>query len=414
MVQVQLLILNLTLKHDHSFNQIPFYYVNRVNDTPDFNTADANGNNFSTMIGNQYAYDSTAFSYKILGTLDTSSLGIHWANVQVTDNNTFAGDSDAPKVIGDPYVVKVPYVVQGLKLRDDIPTDSNGNPVINAQLATMPKSTSATPTTPEVAFDPVRGGVNGLWGQYFYQDYALAYALGIKVSASNWTAPTDLVNTKTNHFAITFNKLSNATQQEVDVNYVSAPHAEDMYIYNATNKTYMTGRPENAQAIKDLLAAGYMNDKVGVTLADGTKVYASKLEYIENRNNFVVGGARSGKYNINFNASFNQTNSAGQPLIFSNNIFSTASADFNAELNKWYQKTNNTTVANYAAPTAATWDKVSTNGISLAPTIKASDDPHVQTLTNGPVTFDSEALEKLVKNPSTGVEVRKVQHDLAG
>lgn len=104
-----------------------FYYVNRVNDTPDFNTADANGNDFSTMIGNQYAYDPTAFSYKILGTLDTSSLGIHWANVQVTDNNTFAGAPHAPKVIGDPYVIKVPYVVQGLKLRDDIPTDANGN-----------------------------------------------------------------------------------------------------------------------------------------------------------------------------------------------------------------------------------------------------------------------------------------------
>lgn len=392
-----------------------FYYVNRVNDTPDFNTADANGNSFSTMIVNQYAYDSTAFSYKILGTLDTSSLGIHWANVQVTDNNTFAGAPLAPKVIGDPYVIKVPYVVQGLKLRDDIPTDANGNPVINAQLATMPKSTSTTPTTPEVAFDPAQGGSNstnvpvGLWGQYFYQDYAFAYALGIKVSASNWTAPTDLVNTKTNHFAITFNKLSNATQQEVDVNYVSAPHAEDMYIYNAANKTYMTGRPANAQAIKDLLAAGYMNDRVWVTLADGTKVYASKLEYIENRNNFVVGGARSGKYNINFNASFNQKNSAGQPLIFSNNIFSTASADFNDELNKWYQKTNNTTVANYAAPTATTWDKVSTNGISLAPTLKARDDPYVQNLTDGPVTFDSEALEKLVKNPSTGAEVKKVQ-----
>ena len=393
-----------------------FYYVNRVNDTPDFNTADANGNDFSTMIGNQYAYDPTAFSYKILGTLDTSSLGIHWANVQVTDNNTFAGAPHAPKVIGDPYVIKVPYVVQGLKLRDDIPTDANGNPVINAQLATMPKSTSATPTTPEVAFDPAQGGSNstnvpvGLWGQYFYQDYALAYALGIKVSASNWTAPTDLVNTKTNYFAMTFNKLTNATQQKVDVNYVSAPHADDMYIYNATNKTYMTGRPENAQAIKDLLADGYMNDKVWVTLADGTKVYASKLDYLENGNNFVVGGAKSGKYNINFNASFNQKNSAGQPQIFSNNIFNTASKEFNDELNKWYQKTNNPTVANYAAPTAATWDKVSTKGISLAPTIKASDDPYKQDLTDGPFTFDSEALEKLVKNPSTGAEVRKVQH----
>ncbi|WP_347106782.1 Rib/alpha-like domain-containing protein [Lactobacillus paragasseri] len=238
----------------------------------------------------------------------------------------------------------------------------------------------------------------------------MAYALGIKVSASNWTAPTDLVNTKTNYFAMTFNKLTNATQQKVDVNYVSAPHADDMYIYNATNKTYMTGRPENAQAIKDLLADGYMNDKVWVTLADGTKVYASKLDYLENGNNFVVGGAKSGKYSINFNASFNQKNSAGQPQIFSNNIFNTASKEFNDGLNKWYQKTNNPTVANYAAPTAATWDKVSTKGISLAPTIKASDDPYKQDLTDGPFTFDSEALEKLVKNPSTGAEVRKVQH----
>lgn len=401
-----------------------FYYVNRVNDTPDFNTADANGNDFSTMIVNQYAYDSTAFSYKILGTLDTSSLGIHWANVQVTDNNTFAGAPLAPTVIGDPYVIKVPYVVQGLKLRDDIPTDDNGNPVINAQLATMPKSTSATPTTPAVAFDPVQGEPStnnapaGLWGQYFYQDYALAYALGIKVqvaadeidSAGHWkNKPTDLVNTKTNHFTVTFNNLSNATQQEVDVNYVSASHAEDMYIYNAANKTYMTGRPANAQAIKDLLAAGYMNDKVWVTLADGTKVYASKLDYLENVNNFTIGGAKSGKYNINFNASFNQKNSAGQPLIFSNNIFSAASKKFNDELNKWYQKTNDEAVASYVAPTATTWNKVSTKGISLAPTLKASDDPYVQNLTDGPVTFDSEALEKLVKNPSTGAEVKKVQ-----
>lgn len=400
-----------------------FYYVNRVGDTPDFNTADANGNNFSTILKNTDVYDPTAFSYKILGTLDTSSLGIHWANVQVTDNNTFAGAPDAPKVIGGLYIVKVPYVVQGLKLKDNIPTDANGNPIINAQLATMPKSTSTTPTTPEAAFDPVHGNSTnfpaGLWGQYFYQDYALAYALGIKVQVAaddldnngKWkNKPTDLVNTKTNHFAMTFNKLPNATQQEVDVNYVSAPHAEDMYIYNAANKTYMTGRPENAQAIKELLADGYMNDKVWVTLADGTKVYASKLDYLNNGNNFVVGGAKAGRYNINFNASFDQKNSAGQPQIFSNNIFNTASADFNDDLNKWYRKTNNQTVANYAAPTAATWDKVSTNGISLAPTIKASDDPYEQDLTDGPVTFDSEALKNVVKNPSTGAEVRKVQH----
>lgn len=74
-------------------------------------------------------------------------------------------------------------------MKDNIPTDANGNPVINAQLATMPESTSTTPTTPEAAFDPAQGNLttnvpSGLWGQYFYQDYALAYALGIKVQVA--------------------------------------------------------------------------------------------------------------------------------------------------------------------------------------------------------------------------------------
>ncbi len=180
-----------------------FYYVNKVGDTPDFNTADANGNDLSTILYNQNVGNSSAFSYNVVGTVDTNEIGIHWANVQVTDNNTFnSAKSDSPKVIGGPYVVQIPYVVQGLKLRDDIPVDASGNPIINAQLATMPESTTATPTTPRLAFDPT-GNANGvpntgLWGQYFYQDYALAYALGIKISASNWTAPTDLVNTKTN------------------------------------------------------------------------------------------------------------------------------------------------------------------------------------------------------------------------
>lgn len=66
-----------------------FYYVNKLGDTPDFNTADANGNDLSTILYNQLVGDPSAFSYKVLGTVDTSEVGIHWANVQVTDNNTF-------------------------------------------------------------------------------------------------------------------------------------------------------------------------------------------------------------------------------------------------------------------------------------------------------------------------------------
>lgn len=376
-----------------------FYYVNNVGDTPDFSTADANGNDYSTILANTYALIPEAFSYKVLGTIDTSSVGIHWADIQVTDNNHFGGNTEAPKVIGDSYVVKIPYVVQGLKLRDDIPVDANGNPVINAQLATMPQSTDTTPTTPTVAFDPSGSNhtVKGLWGQYFYQDYALAYALGIKVTASNWSAPTDLVNTKTNHFTMTFNNLPNATQQNVEVNYVGNPKAKEMYIFNAPNRTYLTGRADNEDAIKGLFADGYMNDKVWVTLADGTKVYASELDFLDNGQKFIVVAPKTGKYNINFNASFDQTNSAGQPLIFSNNIFNTASSDFNRELNKWYQQTNNDTVADYTTPTATTWDKVSTQGTSFAPTMKAQDTPEEHQLTDGPYTFDSNALGELLK-----------------
>lgn len=260
-----------------------FYYVNNVGDSVDFNNADVNGNDYSTILANNNSLGPANITYKVLGTVDTSTIGIHWADIQVTDNNTFAGVPGAPHVIGGSYVVQIPYVVQGLKLRDDIPTDASGNPVINAQLATTPQSTANTPTTPHVAFDPTKG--QGLWGRYFYQDYAEAYALGIKVQVAsneivngNWkNAPTDLVNTKTNHFTMAFSNLPNAKTQEVDVNYVSSPETEDMYIFNAPNKTYITGRGVNQDKVHELLDEGYMDDKVWVTLPDGSKVYASKL-----------------------------------------------------------------------------------------------------------------------------------------
>ena len=41
--------------------------------------------------------------------------------------------------------------------------------------------------------------------------------------------------------------------------------------------------------------------------------------------------------------------------------------------------------------------------------MKAQDTPEEHQLTDGPYTFDSNALGELVKNPSTGAEVKKVQ-----
>ena len=138
-------------------NPSTFYYVNNVGDAVDLNTADANGNDLSTIL-NTTGYGEN-FEFKLIGTIDTSETGIHWADISVTDNNTFNGIN---KVIGTrTYTVKVPYVVQSLKLRDDIPTDANGNPVINTQLSTAPKSTQAVPTNPQVAFNPVTISSNG-------------------------------------------------------------------------------------------------------------------------------------------------------------------------------------------------------------------------------------------------------------
>lgn len=48
---------------------------------------------------------------------------------------------------------------------------------------------------------------------------------------------------------MSFSNLPNAKAQEVDVNYVSSPQAEDMYIFNAPNRTYFNGRGENTKTI---------------------------------------------------------------------------------------------------------------------------------------------------------------------
>ena len=112
------------------------------------------GNDLSTIL-NTTGYGEN-FEFKLIGTIDTSETGIHWADISVTDNNTFNGIN---KVIGTrTYTVKVPYVVQSLKLRDDIPTDANGNPVINTQLSTeadIPRKASASLHLPDTQSPPL-------------------------------------------------------------------------------------------------------------------------------------------------------------------------------------------------------------------------------------------------------------------
>lgn len=200
-----------------------FYYVNNVGDRVDSATAaDANGRKLwdqddssKSVLDTQNLCVPGSVTAKLLAPLDTSTVGIHWAEVQVTDTSVFwNGEATASQqVIGTPYIVKLPYVVKTLKLKDDIPMAS-GDPTINAQLSTGLGGDGL------LAFNPTNG-FNATMGEYFYQDYALALALGISTNVSNWTAPTDLKNTKENHFTLTLNQLPNAPKQNIQVKYMA-------------------------------------------------------------------------------------------------------------------------------------------------------------------------------------------------
>ncbi|MBB1079593.1 KxYKxGKxW signal peptide domain-containing protein [Limosilactobacillus sp. STM2_1] len=406
-------VTDISLEATVVLNSSQYYYVPEVNEqVDDLNTPDANGNSLNTILNNGYTIDPTGVTAKLLSPLDTSEEGIHWADVQITDHGQVisAGDmyagSPASYVIGDPYTVKIPYLVKGLKVRDDIPKDANGNPVINAQLATGPLTNADT----QLAFDPVAlASNNNAVGEYFYQDYALAYALGIKASFTDWTAPTDLATAKTNHFALTLSGAPNADKQTVDVNYVAAPTSDPIYLFNYNKMGYQApAYVQNMNKVRELAKDGYLTKGVHIELPDGTSISPSDISI-----NKVapVGGFRSGKFFATYTATLNPTlNKAGQPLIWSNAAFSgnVASADFANEVNHWYQVTNNTSTASFKSLSGNTWQNNTNTVTVLAPTVRTSDNT-ILDLTDAtkPYVYDNDALSTLVTNPATVAAVHK-------
>ncbi|MBB1069396.1 KxYKxGKxW signal peptide domain-containing protein [Limosilactobacillus sp. RRLNB_1_1] len=407
-----------------ALNPDKFYYVENVNEQVNINTPDSNG----TVLYNAdnsgiiSAFNTLGTNVTVAGpsTIDTSTVGIHWTDVTVVDNNTFNGIN---KVIADPYSVSIPYIVKGLKIRDDIPKDAAGNPVINAQLATQPLSPiGVTPNQPQVAFDPTATYTgsgqknNGTWGDYFYQDYPLAFALGIKVTASDWTDPTDLQNTKTNHFKMSLTGLTNADTQEVTVNYVAAPKPETLYYYNYQNKPlYSQGFSHNPGIVNDSVDNGDINSNFKIELPDGTIVKSTKVTAsLANGKaidqalpNYVVDGRNSGKFRAEINIEYSGTNKFGQPQIWTKGTLATASANFNSEVNKWYQKTNNGSVAAYSTSAPAVWINNWEDVNFLLSSQKTSNlDNLVADVTNGAKTYTSQDLSNLVENSTKPLAVK--------
>ncbi len=392
-----------------------FYYVQHVGDivtsmdTPDANdnvlfSADGSNNsllNISNSVGNGTPED---YKFSLVKPLDTSTRGIHWAEVYVDESNVPGGGETFGNIVGG-YTIKVPYIVEGLNLKKGIKTDSNGNPVINAQLASDGSHTT-------LGFDPTSVDASTL-GQYFYQDYDLAYALGVKTEVSGYTAPTDLVNTKTNSFTMTLSGLSNQTAQTVKVNYVQdMPKVDDVYFYNqdSNSKNYIdTSKQNNAYMENMFNGTDSAVNKLGKVTVDGQTYTSTVVEHDPNNTNWYSGEGQHGTWDdVTINVIFGGQNSSGQPDIFSNGAFNVN--DKNAGTQAFADSVRNYTNKLYATwgtgdevdldtATPATYTDIKTKATALY----ASENAKNSTIdiTNG---NSGDALNKalgdLVKNPS--------------
>ena len=201
-----------------------YYYVKNVGDkvtsmdTPDsygyvlYDPNDASNPNdphgligFGQSLTGQGA--TPQITAKLLHPLDTSTIGIHWAEVAINDTTSTGVADGFTNTVGT-YTIKVPYIVKGLKLIGNLP-EENGTPVINAQRLSYETGTLQTDinnNNPEqIGFDLTNtaGKYNptATLGQYFYQDFALAYSLGVTTTVSDWTTPTieQIKTMATNH-----------------------------------------------------------------------------------------------------------------------------------------------------------------------------------------------------------------------
>ena len=408
--------------------------------------------------GQTVAGNSEGITAKLVTPLDTSEIGIHWAEVEVTDHAISAyGDEgysngQPVRVIGRSYTVKIPYVVKEIALRTDIPKDKAGNPVITAQLD---KNASQATFNPTVA----NGHNGGAWGEYFYQDYAL----GIRADASKLESST---NSDESSFTISLDGLPNANVQTVDVQNATLVNNK-MYIYNQNvnninSRGYGAFANQNRLEFQNLIKNGVLKDNVHITLANGTTISPTSLELIGNIVN-GTGGIFGGKFVINYNAILNQkqwftinlngksvsfttgtdgkplgsdgevikgsdgeplftinsngepvdskgqvmTDSDGeplkilpvQPLIWtSNTIISNAATDeFQKEVEKWYAATNGSAPYFGTPNYSVSWNNLTTEGQVLAPTLKNDANLDVD-ITDGARTYAKADKDGTVNN----------------
>ena len=116
-----------------------FYYVPNIGQTVT-DVRDTNGNKIEDLLVDSNSGDLDNYSYSIDTPWDTSTAGLHWGEITVHDlgnpnigADPVTGITQQVQIIGqNTYTIKVPYIVKGLVLRDDVTKDAAGNPTLNA------------------------------------------------------------------------------------------------------------------------------------------------------------------------------------------------------------------------------------------------------------------------------------------
>ncbi|WP_295729392.1 MBG domain-containing protein [uncultured Limosilactobacillus sp.] len=401
-----------------------YYYVNNVGDQVDpLTTPDANGRVILDAANSDDATksllqltagvtgDATGLHLKLVQPLDTSSIGIKWAEVQVTDDSMFTDANNNPihKVIGSPYVVKVPYVVKTLKPREDSPVDADGEMTINAQLSqALPDSNGNINLGTSNGFIPTANPT--VWGEYLYQNYDLACALGIITQVTGWTQPTGIVNIHNlpeSSFSINLTGLKNAPVQQVKVNYVTQVKVDPMYYYSKGDWTKFPNRNKNKTELENLIKDGAMKDSVHLVLSDGTEIAPTGFT----SGNVTAPNIQSGKASMTFNVVYN----GNAPLIFntagnyeningaslSNQI--PVTKDFVDNIAKQMKAVNNSNTMLLSSLAIGTMQSIwvgakATDVTPLQPSVPTSAHPEVD-VTDGPKSStNDDILAALVKN----------------
>ncbi|WP_186277751.1 MBG domain-containing protein [Lactobacillus sp. LL6] len=390
-----------------SQKQTGFLYVSKVGDSIDVTALDAN----NTAIFNSSASNSIIpttdsvgvnLSAKLLGSPNTSTIGFHELEVEVTDS----GNANGMTVIGSPYTVKVPYLVQTLEPITDTPI-MNIQKSQNVNLAGTSEVNFKWPWLNAGYYDSLSGSGSGI-GRFFYKDYLKYFALGGNLYVSTTMNGFGTVDNPISEFKIQLATstadpqiLSNAPALTVKINWLDGPKNTTVYTFKDSTQTNLM---LIKQAIKKQLE-NMSSSEIGKTfskiaLANGSTTQATAIAFsntaITNPMALIVGTPATGKYTTELNISYGQGGDTANGFI--PDIFSTESVLPNADLLSLLQKYNpKLSLTDYAWGNAGgnsysptTWTKVPAEIYSV--NVPEAINKEVN-IADGPQSFTADELQ---------------------